>query len=468
MTASLWTAARLPEGATDVGQPSLFRAWTSSFLVYFYPGVASRVWLSISPARAAIVAGINLVLMAAWGVLVVASRNAWDRHLLRHVNYLGEYVDAPASRFLQVIGALPGQMWEGYSELQLVDQLAIVVAAIMLTATFLAMQFFLLMPFAARPGANRPCVQHVLRTVLLGTGFVHIWSPVVAATFVLFIVYRYPPGLENIIAPLLVVLMSLVAWALAGLIFAARREYRRRGDYPQAHDPTCDRCGYNLVASDPAGRCPECGKPVAESLGPQVRLPTPWERRPTLLNVKAIGRQLAQLVRRPQELFVSMPTLTGQSAAHRWLAGALVVVGAAAFFIVPAFNFFQLSEIDWTNSVAGGVAVGMVWSILALMMVGIETAGIATFSRMKGHPVSLGTAAKVTAYSAPLMLPWVFMGGAQLLGIYWWNESYFVHYGLRTNQVIMMGSLTLAHIGGLLWYELTVYRGIRGVQWANR
>jgi hypothetical protein len=34
--------------------------------------------------------------------------------------------------------------------------------------------------------------------------------------------------------------------------------------------------------------------------------------------------------------------------------------------------------------------------------------------------------------------------------------------------VALAGSLAVAHIGGLLWYELTVYRGIRAVQYANR
>jgi len=115
-----------------------------------------------------------------------------------------------------------------------------------------------------------------------------------------------------------------------------------------------------------------------------------------------------------------------------------------------------------------GFAVGIVWAMLGLMMVGIETAGIATFSRMKGTPVTLGTAAKVTAYSVPLMLPWVLLGGTQLLVYRWWWAAYHLHVTLRTQQIALVGSLAVAHIGGLLWYEFTVYRGIRSVQFANR
>jgi hypothetical protein len=29
-------------------------------------------------------------------------------------------------------------------------------------------------------------------------------------------------------------------------------------------------------------------------------------------------------------------------------------------------------------------------------------------------------------------------------------------------------SLAVAHIGGLIWYELVVYRGIRAIQFANK
>src|SRR5207248_1444313 len=125
------------------------------------------------------------------------------------------------------------------------------------------------------------------------------------------------------------------------------------------------------------GRCPECGKPVVESLGPDVRTPTAWERNPSPFNLGVIVHQLGELIRHPQRLFYSMPTLTGHVAAHRWLSGALALIAGIAFFIVPAFKFTGLSEIETTSIILGGLSVAIVWSLLALMMVGIETAGIA-------------------------------------------------------------------------------------------
>lgn len=116
-----------------------------------------------------------------------------------------------------------------------------------------------------------------------------------------------------------------------------------------------------------------------------------------------------------------------------------------------------------------GLIVGIIWAILGLMMVGIETAGIAGFSKMKGHPVYLAAAAKVTAYSSPLMLLWILLGAAQLiLTVYLFDHNFFRHYSIRIEQVYLAISLSVAHIGGLLWYELTVYRGVRSIQYANK
>ncbi|NLE59180.1 MAG: hypothetical protein GX616_12525 [Planctomycetes bacterium] len=42
--------------------------------------------------------------------------------------------------------------------------------------------------------------------------------------------------------------------------------------------PTCEFCGYNLTGTPIESRCPECGTPAMESLGPLVRPGTEWDR----------------------------------------------------------------------------------------------------------------------------------------------------------------------------------------------
>ncbi|HUO09497.1 MAG TPA: hypothetical protein VM008_14405 [Phycisphaerae bacterium] len=495
------TASTLDESVSDFQQgmarplargPNFFQAWAASFLIYFYPLRTRQLWLKISPLRALFIGLLNLALAPLWLALFTGSVVAWDEMVLRGPGgYLqGKYVADPVAAFLSIYTTPPPQFRELlklFFEMPHFAYISMSITVLLMTVTALGMLFFMLLPFAARPGRNRACVMHVIRAVMLSTGWVHIWGPLLSALYIYFIAHRYAPGLENVLAPLAAVFLILSLWTLASLIVAVRTDYRSPADRPQPHDPWCELCGYNLRGTAIEKRCPECGKSIAESIAPETRPPTPWESRPTIANVRVIRDQLVRIVREPRNLFFAMPTLTGQRAAQRWLMGSIVTVGICATLILPAYNLLCLpagDRIDWSwNLLFSSLLAGFVWALLALMMVGIETAGIATFSRMKakespnfGGPggqegVFLSTSAKVTAYASILMIPWVFLGGAQLMGTELWIAHRLTahwHISWRMEQIILAASVSIAHIGGLLWYEITVYRGIRGIQYANK
>ncbi len=289
-----------------------------------------------------------------------------------------------------------------------------VVATIALLAAAYLVPFFMLLPFGTRAGRSTPCVKHVARVVLLGSGLVHWWGAAFCGVFLAYIKLGWrPPGYSDdyarTITPLLLAFSGLALWHLTVLFHAVRREYRGPADYPEPHDPWCDACGYTLLGVDPAGRCPECGRMIMDSLGPQARPPTAWERRPTLGNVRAIVVQAWMIVRRPRALFFSMPTLSGQRPAQRWLMLSLAAIFALGLLIVPAL--FITFDAEWNSVVySGALAMGVTWAAFGVMMVGIETAGIATFSRMRGQKVYLSTASKVTCYASMLMFLWVILG----------------------------------------------------------
>ncbi|MGN6368548.1 MAG: hypothetical protein ACTHN5_09830 [Phycisphaerae bacterium] len=489
MTAS--TLADIPhqhQRAAAPPAPTLFRTWTSSFLIYFYPGKIRNLWTRASLPQSIAIALLNLFLAPLWLALVGTAAYCWDALALRANNYLlADYVPHPAQKFLELFTAVPQSVHAFLHDLPWFADVSFAFTLLLCTLTGLGILFFVLLPFAARPGKNRACVRHVIRAVLLSTGWVHLWFPLLTALFLYFIAYRYAPGLENIIGPLTLAILALSLWTLISLVIAVRADYRSPADLPQPHDPWCELCGYNLTGINPETRCPECGKSIAESLSPHTRPPTPWESRPSLFNLSAVRGQLSQIIRQPRQLFFSMPTLTGQRPAQRWLIASVSLVGLLATAILPAYNLLcnpPADRMDWAwPLLVGSLFVGFVWAILALMMVGIETAGIATFSRIRakrepdfGGPgsregVFLGTSAKVTAYSSILMVPWVFLGGAQLIASQYWNLHHFtmhLHVSWRVEQILLAASLSIAHIGGLLWYEITVYRGIRGIQYANK
>ena len=478
------TTAAAGTGGEERGRVVFFRAWTSSFLVYFFPRKTGRLWVDISLPRAAMVAVINFLIAPLWLMLLTASVEGLEGDALRKAS-TGIFVPHPLREFQRLFEGVPGlvhSLWLEPSPYWGLERLAAVIGTTGTLITGFAILFFVLLPFGARPGRNRACVAHTAKALLLSTGWVHVWGPVLSTTFVILLVKQYAPGLENYIELLLLVVMGLTLWMLGALIAAMGADYRRAADLPKAHDPWCEECGYNLSAAALDGRCPECGTAVAESIGSEVRPSTAWEQRPSIWNWKVIVGQLGMLFKRPRALFFSMPTLTGQDAAHRWLLGSATAVGLLAALILPAGVAMGVFTIEWGWTLTiGSAAVGIVWGILALMMVGIETAGIATFSRLKARSnpdpagpggVYLATAAKVTAYSASLMWPWVILGGAQLIAYYYVDTlpTHSMHrfMSVRLEQIVLASSLSVAHIGGLLWYELTVYRGIRAIQYANK
>jgi hypothetical protein len=447
----------------------------ASLLAYIWPSFTSR-WGKATTGQAFIVAAINTLFAFAWIYLIILAATVWLMPVPAGHPSPSPWEFSSYQKAATLLHDRWAEQWKFVGNL---DRIASIGSSGMALILAYTVPFFMLLPLAARPGNNRACMRHVLKTILLGSGLVHWWG---LAFFL--VLFAFAAGDQATlhqdyaaaISPLLFTFAGLTVWHFIILAHAARREYRTPADKPQSHDPWCDVCGYNLTGIDPASRCPECGKPIGESLGEAVRPPTAWEQRPSIFNARAIVRQIGAIVHHPRRFFYSMPTLTGQRAAQRWLWLSLAAIFIIAIPILPVI-YLIAPDAEWNFAVIpGSLATCLVWTAFGLMMVGIETGGIAVFSRMRGHPgggVHLAAAAKVTCYSAILMVVWVLLGGAQLIAqVYYTTPPHNLfsihHISFRWTQVILGASLAIAHVGGLLWYELTVYRGVRAIQYAAK
>ncbi|HEY4330665.1 MAG TPA: hypothetical protein VGN88_13075, partial [Phycisphaerae bacterium] len=436
------------------------RLLISSVLVYFLPW-ESRIWPQAKMFRAAVVAIVNTIFGFLWTYLALVVSYVWiypsdgDAHLgvadtAKAMWHGAIYRDAARH--------LANDWAEQWKAGNLFDKLGFFVGVAFFIVAAYLLPYFVLLPFGARPSTNKSCARHVARITLLGSGLVHLWGAGCVLIFLGCVAAQIPPltttgdNYAGAVSPLLVGFSVLSLWSLLVLVHAVRREYRRAGDYPTPHEPWCDVCGYNLSGLNGEGRCPECGRLIQDSVGPHVRPPTAWETRPSIFNIPVIVRQITTLVVHPRKLFYAMPTLTGQRAAQRWLIFSSCFIFMMALGIVPAL--YKTLGAEWNSVVVtGSLAMGIVWTVFALMMVGIETAGIAAFSRMRGLKVYLSTSSKVTCYSSILIFLWVILGGIQLITYTYLSVPphsirQLFHVGLRGEQIVLGVSLGIAHIGG--------------------
>ncbi len=86
------------------------------------------------------------------------------------------------------------------------------------------------------------------------------------------------PGIEDLIYG--IAFFGILPWGLAlaaGMSIALGCHIGRLRPAP-ACEPRCESCGYNLSGHSSADCCPECGRPVADSVPAQHRTAPPWEQ----------------------------------------------------------------------------------------------------------------------------------------------------------------------------------------------
>ncbi len=460
----------------------LLRVWGGLRLLFPFTG--GRKYLPAIAVWKTIVLGVsNFILMLPWLIVLQTCREWYLRHnsllpMLRPMKLLSIPYSVPnlappaSNDWMVLLKALVWADWQGFHQQPLLQTIPPVLVLYVTWLSCMAMLYFMLLPFAARPGSNRACALHVLKVSSLGTAAIHF---IFAAMCLLTIIgtRRYLDldldGFTGLIK-FMAVFCAIAIYGVAALAWAAKVDYRKPADLPKPHDPRCEACGYSLVMAPMEGRCPECGKPVAESLGGNFRPPTDWEKSPRWYSPRVVLKLAATMFFRPMAMFSHMPAYSGKAAVERWLVLSMCLVGCAAYLLWPLMQLTSEGREGLADPQVyiGAFVMASIWTGLALMMVGIETAGVATVAHMRGQHVDLGAAAKVTGYSGILMLFWIILGGIQLTIAYmFFNHPQWHFINPKLNSIVAVGTFSAAQIGGLLWYELTVYRGLSVVRFAN-
>ncbi len=230
----------------------------------------------------------------------------------------------------------------------------------------------------------------------------------------------------------------------------------------------CERCGYDLAGLTAEPACPECGKPVAESL-PEHRTGTPWQRRPGVVSwfatarlvlghPKAVWEQVQPEIRRSTMLLVVNLGL-GATAATL----GILIKGPTMKAASPAYaGLFFILAFD-----------------LLLLLTAIEALGISFFGKRRRWRINRYVAIAICAHAS---IGWAIAGAGVAAG---WHLSQRINSNglvrlidrlsgarllLSSYDIAVTLTFALPAIGlitGLMVFETLVYFGMRRMRFAN-
>ncbi|GMU25003.1 MAG: hypothetical protein AMXMBFR13_50740 [Phycisphaerae bacterium] len=196
------------------------------------------------------------------------------------------------------------------------------------------------------------------------------------------------------------------------LMWALYRGLGTRGPIPPIkRPPLCEACGYNLTGMLMEARCPECGEPVADSLGPQVRPGPPWATargRGTAAWLSAWWQCTVDPIIRParfgRQVQVSSSTIRHRSfllvnMIPMAVAGAFALIGCyvADMHRSPLVSDPELAYLGAPASAIGSATTGLTLLVIAAALVGWSVGKVHGRNLM---PASMQIAAYLSGYLA--------------------------------------------------------------------
>ena len=239
--------------------------------------------------------------------------------------------------------------------------------------------------------------------------------------------------------------------------------------------PRCDACGYNLTTIPMESRCPECGEPVAASLGPDARPGTAWQHR-ELDRLTAWRRSWGEAIRDPVR-FGRTLRLTSPGVDHRrFLAihlSLVFLIGA----ISPAVTFWAVEgrspipdEIEFI--LIGGPIFGTACTAGVMAVSLLSAAAAAILYHFRDRRNLLAGAVQVVSYLVVYLVAWQVFGAvtgicAVSMGQAEWFRG-FARASRMGPELLAFFFWFIPNLACGIVYWTLVRRAVSGTRFANR
>jgi hypothetical protein len=240
----------------------------------------------------------------------------------------------------------------------------------------------------------------------------------------------------------------------------------------------CEDCGYPVADLSPSANCPECARPIQNSL-PAARPGSPWQNRRGIRGGFVGWLDTAiRLVRAPRLLFASLRINAVGS-------NPLLLINLTIAGLIAAAPWVGVLWFDPTRGSADGailllripllLAYAAVFAFLFWVLTRVECLGIEFIAKRRGWRLLPAAARQVCAHAS---YGWILAALALDVGL---GATHFLPVAGqkitgRTVTVEVLNAILsflpgapplLAFLLGLFAFEWLVYIGVRACRWAN-
>jgi len=261
-------------------------------------------------------------------------------------------------------------------------------------------------------------------------------------------------------------------WFLAAMLRAVGIP---RAGPPMPRQPRCDACGYDLTLMPMESRCPECGEPIAASLGPDARPGMPWVGR----RGSAVGawcRTISMAIHQPTVLGRTLQLQSPGTAHRRFLLLHMPIIFLVGAVSPPTVYFMTEGHSPFPDN-ANLVLIGSpVFGTLC--MVGTLILSLATASRcgilhnFRDKRNLLSGAVQVVSYLVPFLVLWQIFGAASgILANVLSNAPEFEAICAPTRKSPGMWAFLIWSLPNMVWgivYWHLARTAIAATRYANR